>query len=129
MKAWRSLFPVALMCGLFDVSRSGFYAWLDRRPSRRQREDERLKVALRAAHKRTRETYGTRRLRPELATDGFVAGRDRIARARRDMGRKCKQKRCFKATMNSNHALSVAEILLDQQFSVDAPNQTGTTGA
>lgn len=127
MKAWRSLFPVALMCRLFEVSRSGFYAWLNRRPSRRQREDERLKVALRAAHKRTRETYGARRMQPELAADGFVAGRDRIARLRRDMGLKCKQKRRFKATTNSNHKLPVAENLLDQEFSPDAPNQVWVT--
>lgn len=127
MKAWRSLFPVALMCRVFDVSCSGCYAWLHRRPSRRQCEDERLKVALRAAHKRTRETYGVRRLQPELAADGFVAGRERIARLRRDIGLKCKQKRRFKATTNSNHMLPVAENRLDQQFSPDAPNQVWVT--
>lgn len=76
-------------------------------------EDERLKVAIKAAHKTTRESYSTRRLQPELAADGFVAGRDHIARLRREIGIHCRQKRKFKATTNSNHNLPVAENLLN----------------
>jgi transposase InsO family protein len=50
------------------------------KPSRRSQEDERIK----AAHKRTRESYSARRFQPELAADGFIAGRDRIAHLRRE---------------------------------------------
>jgi transposase InsO family protein len=115
------------MCRLFNVSRSGFYAWLKRPPSARAQEDERLKVAIRAAHRRSRETYGVRRLQPELATEGFVAGRDRIGRLRRDMSLRCRQKRKFTATTNSKHGLPVAENLLDQKFAPSAPNQVWVT--
>ena len=102
MKQWRQEFPVEVMSRVFNVSRSGFYAWEGRKPSRHAQEDERLKVAIKAAHKRTRQTYGVRRLQPELADDGFVAGRDRIERLRRELGLRCKQKRKFKGTTNSN---------------------------
>ena len=111
MKQWRLHFPVIIMSRVLRVSRSGFYTWLKRKPSRRTQEDARLKVAIKAAHKRTREVYGARRLQPELAADGFVAGRDRIARLRREMGIRCRQKRKFKATTNSNHNLPVAEMV------------------
>lgn len=77
------------MARVFAVSRSGFYTW--------------LKVAIRAAHRRSRETYGVRRLQPERTSEGFVAGRDRIARWRRELGLRGRQKRTFKATTNSNH--------------------------
>jgi len=127
MKQWRLQFPILAMCRVLKVSRSGFYAWLDATPSPRTQEDERLKVAIKAAHKRTRETYGARRLQPELAADGFIAGRDRIARLRRELGLHCRQKRKFKATTNSKHNLPVAENLLDQNFSPSAPNQVWTT--
>jgi len=127
MKQWRLQFPILAMCRVLKVSRSGFYAWLDATPSPRTQEDERLKVAIKAAHKRTRETYGARRLQPELAADGFIAGRDRIARLRRELGLRCRQKRKFKATTNSKHNLPVAENLLDQNFSPSAPNQVWTT--
>jgi putative transposase len=127
MKQWRQQFPVEVMSRVFNVSRSGFYAWEGRKPSRHAQEDERLKVAIKAAHKRTRQTYGVRRLQPELADDGFVAGRDRIERLRRELGLRCKQKRKFKGTTNSNHDLPVAENLLDQTFAPTAPNQVWVT--
>ncbi len=123
MKQWRLRFPVKMMSRLLGVSRSGFYSWLKREPSRRAKEDERLKVAIKAAHKRTRESYSARRLQPELAADGFIAGRDRIARLRRDLGLRCRQKRKFKATTNSKHNLPVAENLLNQTFMTSAPNK------
>jgi transposase InsO family protein len=39
------------------------------------------------------------------------------------LGLRCKQKRKFKATTNSRHALPVAPNLLEQQFKPTAPNQ------
>jgi len=127
MKQWRLQFPVTTMCRVFSVSRSGFYTWLSRKPSRRTLEDERLKVAIKAAHKRTRESYSARRLQPELAADGFIAGRDRIARLRRELGLRCRQKRKFKATTNSKHTFPVAENLLNQTFKASVPNEVWVT--
>ena len=123
MKKWRLHFPIKIMSRVFDISRSGFYAWQKRKPSRRSQEDERLKVAIKAAHKRTREIYSARRLQPELAADGFVAGRDRIARLRRELDIRCRQKRKFKATTNSKHNLPVAGNVLEQTFAPNAPNE------
>lgn len=127
MKHERLHFPVEQMSRIFEVSRSGFYAWLKRQPSRRQQEDERLKVAIKAFHVRTRETYGVRRLQPELAAEGFPVGRDRLARLRQALGLRCRQRRKFKATTNSKHDLPVAENLLNQTFAPNAPNQNWLT--
>ncbi|HGJ9107932.1 TPA: IS3 family transposase, partial [Pseudomonas aeruginosa] len=127
MKAWRLHFPIEAMSRLLEVSRSGFYAWQGRTPSRRQREDERLKVAIKAVHQRSRESYGVRRLQPELAAEGFPAGRDRIARLRQDLGLRCRQKRKFRATTNSKHSLPVAENVLNQTFTPKAPDEIWLT--
>jgi transposase InsO family protein len=62
-------------------------------------------------------------MQPELAAQGFEAGRDRIARLRRELGLRCKQKRKFKATTNSNHDLPVADNLLNQTFAPTRPNE------
>jgi len=123
MKQWCKLFAVSSMCRVLDVSRSGYYQWLRAEPSARAREDERLKIEIRAAHQRTRETYGPRRLQPELAASGVRAGRDRISRLRRSMGLYCRQRRRFKITTNSRHDLPVAPNLLNQTFKPTAPNQ------
>ena len=85
MKQWRRQFPVDVLSRVLDVSRSGFYAWLTRKPSRRRQEDDRLKIAIQAAHRRTRQSYGSRRLQPELAADGCHAGRNRMGRRRREL--------------------------------------------
>lgn len=95
-----------------EVSRAGFYHWRHRPQSVHQQEDERLKVAIRAAHSKTHQTYGAARLQAELAAEGFYAGRDRIGRLRREMWLSCKQKRKFKATTHSSHSLPVAETLV-----------------
>ncbi len=52
MKEWRRQCPVKTMCRVFDVSRSGFYEWLNRKPAERAQENERLKVAIRVAQRR-----------------------------------------------------------------------------
>ena len=127
MKQWRLEYPVEAMARILEVSRSGFYAWLERPPSARALEDERLKVAISAAHVKTRESYGAARLQAELQSEGFAAGRDRIARLRRDLGIRCRQKRKFKATTNSNHDLPVAENLLQQDSAERAFNKLART--
>lgn len=53
IEAKEAEFPVAVMCRVLQVSRSGFYAWLGRPPSARALEDQRLLVDIRAAHKAT----------------------------------------------------------------------------
>jgi putative transposase len=120
-------FPLAALRRAFDVSRSGFYAWANGAPSERAQEDERLKIAIQAVHAQSRETYGPLRMQPELADQGFEAGRDRIGRLRRELGLRCRQKRKFKATTNSNHDLPVAENLLNQTFKPSRPNEAWVT--
>ena len=127
MKQNRLHYPVSLMARVFEVSVSGYHAWDERPPSKRAQEDAQLCVAIRAAHQRTRQTYSAVRLQPELEADGFRAGVGRIKRLRKQMNIRCKQKRKFKATTNSNHTLPVAENLLNQSFAAKQPNEAWVT--
>lgn len=116
-----------VMCRVFGVSRSGYYDWAQHKPSDRKQSDERLKLESKVAHIRTRETYGTRRLQTELADNGIIIGRDRLARLRKEPELRCKQKRKYRATTNSNHSLPIAPNLLNQTFEPTAPNQVWVT--
>lgn len=116
-------YPVPLLCRVLSVSASGYHAWRKRPPSRRTLENARLEVEIRAAHRRTRETYGAERLQKDLSAHGVKAGVYRIKRLRRKLGLRCRQMRRFKATTNSRHSLPVAENLLAQQFEAKAPGQ------
>jgi putative transposase len=127
MKEMRLRYPIPQMCRVLGASPSGYYRWLKRKPSKRAQEEGRLEVEIKAAHKRTRETFGPERLQRDLAEHGVKAGVCRIRRIRKKLGLRCKQKKKFKATTDSNHTLPVAENLLNQQFESTAPNRIWLT--
>lgn len=119
----RHHYPVPPMCRLLGVSVSGYYAWRKRPLSLRAQQELQLEAQVRAAHERTRQTFGPERLQKDLANHGVEIGVHRIKRLRAKLGLRCKQKRKFKATTNSTHDLPVAPNILDQDFSASAPNQ------
>jgi transposase InsO family protein len=114
---------VRVLTRVLEVSASDFYDWVDRSPSKRARENARLEIEIKAAHSRTRQTYGSLRLRQELRAHGIEAGICRLRRLRQKLGLRCKQKRRFKVTTHSQHSLPVAANLLHQNFRAERPNQ------
>ncbi len=127
MEKLRGDFPVPMMCRIYEVSLSGYYAWQGRPPSKRAQEDARLEVEIKSAHQRTRHTYGAERLQEDLADNGVGATVHRVKRLRKKLGIRCKQKRKFRMTTDSNHNMPVAPNLLDQKFTANAPNQIWVT--
>jgi len=127
MKEMRLRYSIPQMCGVLGVSPSGYYRWLSRKPSKRAQEEGRLEAEIKAAHKRTRETFGPERLQRDLAEHGVKAGVCRIRRIRKKLGIRCIQKKKFKATTDSKHTLPVAENLLNRQFKAAAPNRIWVT--
>ncbi len=122
MKQLRPTYPLPLLCRVLDVSRSGYYAWMNREPSKRSRENEYLKAEIRASHLRNRGTFGSDRIQKDLASLGVRAGIHRIRKIRKMLNIRCIQTRRFRATTDSGHGLPVAENLLKQRFEVRAPN-------
>jgi putative transposase len=122
MRQMRLHYPIPLLSRLLKVSKSGFYAWRDRPLSRWAQEEARLEIEIKAAHNRTRQTYGAERLQQDLSEQGIQVGICRIKRIRRKLGIRCKQKRKFKATTDSKHKLPIAENILGQDFKVYKPN-------
>ena len=79
---------VTKMCEVLGVSRSGFYEWKTRKPSRRQRDDEALTELMTVAWRESRCSYGAPRLVPEVNDRLAATGRSlRVGtrRARRRM--------------------------------------------
>jgi putative transposase len=124
MEQMRPDYPLGMLCRVLGVSASGFHASRSRGPSRRTQEEGRLEIEIRAAHQRTRGTYGPERLQRDLSAHGLRIGVHRIKRLRRKLGLRCKQRRKFKATTDSRHSLPVAENLLNQRFQAETPSQT-----
>ena len=124
MKPRRVHYSLAGMCHCFNVSRSGYYAWLRRKPSqwlqRRQALDEQVK----SLFHRHKQRYGSERLQRKMPKEnGKPYDLKTIAASLKRQGLVAKAARKFKATTNSNHNLPVFDNLLQQDFSATAPNQ------
>jgi len=105
-----------------QVSRSGYYSWRKRGESARQRENNRLIPIVRAAHKKSKGTYGARRIAIEVEAHGSSCGRFKAGTLMKLAGVAAKQKKKFKATTDSKHNLPVAPNLLNRQFEVKEPD-------
>jgi len=119
----RQQFPIALMCRLLGVSRSGFYAAHKRQPSARMLADQHLRVQICAVHRQSRQTYGSPRVHAELREQGVRCGRKRIERLMRIEGLVAKPRRRQRRTTNSNHPHPVAPNVLERRFAVTAIQQ------
>lgn len=122
MEAQKAYFPIALMCQVLCVSRSGFYAWRHRKPSLRSQENQKLKCQIQQVFHQSRQTYGSPRLHAELLAQGFAVGRNRVARLMRQLGICARPKRRFRVTTDSNHHWPVAANLLERQFHASEPD-------
>ena len=110
-------------CKLPGISRSAFYAWCRRPPSRRGRMNGRLVTEMIRIHRAVDRCYGSPRMRDELVAGGFGCGTNRVARLMREYGIRAKQVRRYRPTTDSAHPQPVAPNLLDRQCAVAAPNQ------
>ena len=115
-------FPIHRMCQVLEVSESGYYAWLKREPSERERVDKELGEQIEDAYHKNRQVYGSPRLHAELKEQGVNCGRKRVARLMRERGINAQSKRRKVTTTDSRHGNPVAPNLLERNFSADAPN-------
>jgi putative transposase len=84
VKANQAQHSVKRTCEVLGISRSGYYAWLERPPSTRAERDEKLRARVRAIHGKSKKTYGSPRIHAELREDGEHVSRKRVARIMRE---------------------------------------------
>lgn len=123
----KALYPLRILCRVLRVSRSGYYAWRDRKPSVRALDDERLRPKVVEAFKVGRGTYGSPRVLDELIDQGFEIGRRRVARLMRELGLRGVSPRKFRVTTDSDHNHAIAENLLARDFEAKRPNEKWVT--
>lgn len=121
--AEKACYPVALMCRVLNVSRSGFYAWRRRPASAHARKDQGLKLAVAAIHAESRGRYGSPRVHAELRARGERIARKRVARLMRAAALRARAPRRYRCTTDSRHAMAIKGNLLARRFMVPAPNR------
>lgn len=115
--------PISLMCRLLGVSRSGFHAWERRPPSDRALADAWLVERIKPIHRRSRGTYGARRIHAALAQEGVRVGRKRIERLMRAQGLTGAVPRKRAKTTIRVAGVRAADDLVLRNFKPSAANQ------
>jgi transposase InsO family protein len=123
VKEHRRTWPAGVICRVLGVTRSGFFAWLKREPSLRQRRREQLVRKIKAVHQQNRGLYGSPRVHRALLIDGQRVSRNTVAKLMRQERIRAKTKRRFvPRTTDSTHQQPVAPNLLDRNFTASAPD-------
>ena len=123
MKQHKERCAIAKMAREFGVSRSGYYEWEKRKPSRRAKEDENLSELIKDIFEDHCGRYGSPRIWHELKSLGLRISRKRVARLMRKQKLVARKPRNWAKTTDSNHNLPVAENILDRNFYAAFPGQ------
>ena len=115
--------PVATLCRILKVSRSGYYAWCERPESAHARQDRQLRVRVQASFEASRKRYGSPRVWEDLVEDGIHVSRKRVVRLMQEQGLRARARKRFKSTTMSDHDQPVAANLLNREFTAPAPNR------
>jgi transposase InsO family protein len=118
-----SEFSIRRMCGVLQVSRSGYYAWCRRPVSRRTQANERLLTHMRQLHAQTKERYGAVKLWRALRAQGLACGRHRVARLRRVHGLVARRIRRFRLVVERHQFAPPAPNHVNRVFHAPAPNR------
>ena len=117
------MFPIAALCRVLQVSKSGFYAWLRRPPSARALRDALLVAQITRSHEASDGTYGSPRILGDLQDAGEFVGRKRVARLMRMAGVFGVSRRRVVITTKRSESESAAPDLVERNFTADRPNK------
>lgn len=109
------------MCQTLKVSRSGYYYWKERTPSKQEMENREILEVAKKSHNECRGMCGLDKILEDVREKFPKCSRKRLYKIQRENNLYSKRKKKFKATTNSNHKLPVAENLLNQDFKTDKP--------
>ena len=120
----RAIWPVSWMCDALGVSRSGFFASLNRPSSARARSDEVMGASVRRSFLASDRTYGARRVWRDVLEEGFSCGLHRIERLMRGQALRARpRRRRLPLDTGERQVAGIAPNVLDRVFEAAAPNQ------
>jgi putative transposase len=127
IKEHSRIWPVPLLCELLQVSRSGYYDFLEQVPSARQQWRCELKSQIRRIYQASAGTYGSPRVHRQLKAEGLCCNEKTVAKLMRQEDLVASNRRRFRMqTTDSHHVYPVAANLLEQCFIAERPDEVWT---
>jgi putative transposase len=110
------------------VSKSGFYAWKSRRPSRRDAADSALQRVIETIHAASRGTYGAPRIHAELRLGhGVSCSKKRVARLMKAAGVEGCHRRRRRSLTRVDAGAAKAPDLVRRRFEAGTPDRLWVT--
>lgn len=110
------------MCKILSVSKSGYYKWMNRKPSKRAIRNSLLLSDIHRIYKASKRRYGSPRITKEIQAEGTKASQPLIAKLMRKENIRSIIRKKYRVTTNSNHKHPVVANTLMQNFTVDNKN-------
>ena len=123
IKGHKKQFPVTVMCRVLRVSTSGYYDSVKRNPCPQLVRRSSIAQLAAVSYFESRRIYGYRKVHEDLIAEGVVCCKETVRRIMRDVGLFSRIKRKFVVTTDSDHALAIAENIINRNFTADAPDQ------
>jgi putative transposase len=115
------------MCKVLGVSKSGYFKWLKRPKSDRQKRHEKLSQKILQTHLEFKQRYGSVKIAKTLNKRGIKVNKRTVSRIMtKNQWKSCAVNK-YKATTNSKHQHPVRENVLNRQFKASKPNQYWVT--
>jgi putative transposase len=111
------------MCKIFTVSKSGYYDWIDREPSKRALRNQMLIQKINQIYHKHRGRYGSPRIAKELEMNQIRASQKLVAKLMKAQNIRSIIKKKFKVTTDSSHKYPVVENQLNRVFTTNRINQ------
>ena len=111
------------MCRVLEVSRSGYYDWIDRPESLRTKRHRDLTVKIRQAHIESKKIYGAPRIHGDLTDNGERVGKNTVACLMKKADIQSKVHKRFVVTTDSRKTKEPAKNILGGTFTSDKVNQ------
>lgn len=111
------------MCRWLQVSKSGYYEWLNRPPSATAERRQLLKIKIQALFEACDGSYGYRRLHAELVRGGELVGPELVRELMRELGLVACQPRPWRTTTVQGGEQSTAPDLVGRDFTAEAPGR------
>lgn len=111
------------MCSILDVSRSGYYDWIDRPASARSIENKRLITKIKCFHRISNKIYGSPRIHRDLLDSGESISVKRVARLMKLESIQSKMAKRFVITTDSKNTMKAPPDQLKRNFDVTTANQ------
>ncbi|WP_042151205.1 IS3 family transposase, partial [Pseudoalteromonas sp. '520P1 No. 412'] len=116
IKQLSSIFPIAKLCKMMKISRSAYYAWLNRPAKIITAEQLNLYRSAKVIFKESRNSLGYRELRKRLCKEGFQISEYSVKKLMTQLNLVVTQRIAYKVTTKRKHSDAVADNLLNQNF-------------